>query len=430
MQPVAEIIRAAQSESIMEDEFKMARKSDSSPSSLLLTTIFVMTVIALSQPLWALPLFPEDEADGIEVQVGKTVEITSSYRYCWYPTVHRFTSAEIMVTMRMSPDEVNPEGDFSAYCISKDKGLTWSPRYTMGAGANVDGAYTESPRPDGTIWQLYGWVESYLPEPAEHLTLTKFSRGGMEFQQWRDVPLQMSQPVHLARTELFDRRVQDGSLAKQPSVVPWGPIFEALDGDLLAPVYYTAERDQRYYRLALIRSSDGGKSWSEYSTVAAVELGEKPWPGIGDEGPCEAGVVRLADKRLYAIYRTGGDGFIGQAWSSDDGKTWTKPTSTPYKGVALRVRRLSNGALACTTGRPGPVVVMFSVDGSAANWSHITPIFNGKSTHYTDFIEVEPGKLLVVYDSVPYGWHEIPYSDRESKNVIYGTFIEVRKNRH
>jgi hypothetical protein len=203
-----------------------------------------------------------------------------------------------------------------------------------------------------------------------------------------------------------------------------------LDGNLLAPVYYTAERDQRYYRLALIRSSDGGKSWSEYSTVAAVEPGEKPWPGMGGEGPCEAGIVRLADKRLYAIYRTGSDGFIGQAWSSDDGKTWTKPASTPYKGVALRVRRLSNGVLACTTGRPGPVVVMFSVDGSGANWSHVTPIFTGKSTHYTDFIEVEPGKLLVVYDSVPYGWHPIPYSDRESKNVIYGTFVEVRKSRH
>jgi hypothetical protein len=416
----------------MEGEFKMTRKGDSSSSSLLLTAIFVMTVIALRRPLWALPPFPENEAEGIEVQVGKTVEITSSYRYCWFPTVHCFSSGEVMVTMRMSPDEVNPEGDFSAYCISKDKGLTWSRRYMMGAGANVDGAYTESPRPDGTIWQLYGWVESYLAEPAQHLhlTLTKFARGGMEFQQWRDVPLQMSQPVQMARTELFDRRVQDGGLAKQPSVVPWGPIIEALDGDLLAPVYYTAERDQRYYRLSLIRSSDGGKSWSEYSTVAAVEPGEKPWPGMGAEGPCEAGLVRLADKRLYAIYRTGGDGFIGQAWSSDDGKTWTKPTSTPYKGVALRVRRLSNGVLACTTGRPGPVVAMFSVDGSGVNWSHVTPIFNGKSTHYTDFIEVEPGKLLVVYDSVPYGWHEIPYSDRESKNVIYGTFVEVRKNRH
>ncbi len=410
----------------------MLRKSGSSLSSLLLATIYVTTVIALIQPSWALPPSPRNEADELDVHITKTVEITSSHRYCWFPTVHRFTSGEVMVTMRMSPDEINPEGDFSAYCISKDKGLTWSQRYAMGPGANVDGAYTESPRPDGTIWQLYGWAESYLPGPAErlHLTLTEFSRGGMETKQRRDITLRMSEPVHSAQTELFDRQVQDGSLAKEPGVTPWGPIFEALDGDLMAPVYYTAERDQRYYRLALIRSSDGGKSWSEYSTIAAVQPGDKPWPGMGSEGPCEAGIVRLADKRLYAMFRTGEDGFIGQAWSSDDGKTWTKPTSTPYKGVALRVRRLGNGILACTTGRPGPVVVMFSLDGSAESWSDVTPIFASKSTHYTDFIEVEPGKVLVVYDSVPYGWNEIPFTDRESKNVIYGTFVEVRKNTH
>jgi hypothetical protein len=260
----------------------------------------------------------------------------------------------------------------------------------------------------------------------------------MEYQQWRDVPLRTSQPVHPTRTGLFDRygvgepfdrgsRLQDGHLAELHYLLPFGPILAGLNGDLMAPVYYRAERDQRYYRLALIRSSDDGKSWNEYSTIAAVEPGEKPWLGIGSEGPCEAGVVRLADKRLYAIFRTGSDGFIGHAWSSDDGKTWTKPTSTPYKGVALRVRRLSNGVLACTTGRPGPVVVMFSLDGTGEKWSHITPLFEGKSTRYTDFIEVEPGKLLVVYDSVPYGWYAIPFADRESKNVIYGTFVEVHK---
>ncbi len=190
----------------------MAKKSDSRFSSLLFTTIFIMILLFLGQPLSvALPL-SDNEAEELEVQVGKTVEITSSHRYCWYPTVQRFASGEVMVTMRMSPDEVNPEGDFSAYCLSKDGGLTWSRRYTMGAGANVDGAYSESPRPDGTIWQLYGWTESYLPGPAEHLrlTLTKFSRGGTEFQQWRDVPLQMSHSVDVGRTELFDRRVQDG----------------------------------------------------------------------------------------------------------------------------------------------------------------------------------------------------------------------------
>jgi len=369
------------------------------------------------------------DADALEVTVGKTVEITNSRRYCWFPSIHQFSRGEVMATMTMTPDETDPEGVFSAYCISKDGGATWSPRQTMGSGANT-GSFSE-PRPDGSILELEPGVGSSLSGPTQQLPLilTKFLRAGMEFTQSRDVSLQMSLPVHVARTELFDWKAPDGHLTMAPSFSVYGPIIEALNGDLITTVYYTAERDQRWYRLALIRSSDGGRSWTEYSTIAAVEPGEKPWPGMGSNGPCEAGLVRLADRRLYVLFRTG-DGSIGNTWSSDDGKTWTKPVSIPYIGVSLRVRRLSNGALACTTGRPGPVVVMFSADGTGEKWSHTTTLFEGQSTHYTDFIEVEPGKLLVVYDSTPCGWYEIPLADRESrKNVIYGTFVSVAKKK-
>lgn len=334
-----------------------------------------------------------------------------------------------MATMRMSPDECNPEGDFSGYCLSGDGGLTWSQRYTMGAGANVDGAWSQAARPDGSIWQLYGWAATHPRGQARnfYLTRTEYLQSGMEVRQRRNVRFEMREPVRMSPCRLGDRQVQDGHLAQQPVVMPWGPILNARGGGLIAPLYYKAERDPRFYRLALIRSDDDGERWREYSTIAAVPPGAKPWTGMGKEGPCEAGMVRLADGRLFAMFRTGSDGFIGVAWSSDDGRTWTPPASLPYKGVALRVRRLSNGVLACSTGRPGPVVVMFSMDGTGASWSHMTPIFTGKSTHYTDFVEVRPGKLLVVYDSVPYGWSDIPLTDRESKNQIFGTFLEVRR---
>jgi hypothetical protein len=82
--------------------------------------------------------------------------------------------------------------------------------------------------------------------------------------------------------------------------------------------------------------------------------------------------------------------------------------------------------LALTTGRPGPVTIMFSSD-EGKNGVGITPIFIGKSTRYTDLIELEPGKLFVVYDSVPYGWNPIPLSDKLSKNSICGTFVEVHR---
>lgn len=187
-----------------------------------------------------------------------------------------------MATMRMSPDEINPEGDFSAYCISRDQGATWSRRFTMGAGANVDGAWSHAPAPDGSIWQLYGWVDAHPPDPSQnfYLTLTKFSQSGMEIHQQRNIPLRMSEPVQTAPARLFDRKVQDGNLARQPILVPWGPIIRSRSGGLMAPIYYKAERDPRFYRLALIRSDDDGKTWREASLIAAVEPGAKPWRGM------------------------------------------------------------------------------------------------------------------------------------------------------
>lgn len=369
------------------------------------------------------------KSGALHVQVGKTVEITRSFRKCWFPTIHRFSNGDLMVTMRMSPDECNPEGDFSAYCLSKDGGATWSRRYTMGAGANVDGAWSQAPAPDGSVWQLYGWVDPRAAGESRefNVTLTQYSQSGMEFHQRRNIPLSVSEPVKMLPTRLFARQVQDGDLASQPALLPWGPIIESLDGGWLAPAYYSAASDPRFYRLILLRANRDGAGWKQLSTIAAVPPGGAPWPGMGSEGPCEAGMVRLADQRLFAIFRTGGKGFIGVGWSSDDGRTWTPPTSLPYQGVALRVRRLSNGVLACSTGRPGPVVVMFSPDGAGKTWSDVTPLFAGKSTHYTDFVEVRPGKLLVVYDSVPYGWYNIPFADRNSRNAIYATYVDVAR---
>ena len=160
---------------------------------------------------------PKSEPDELQVQVGKTIEITSSHRYCWIPNVHQMPTGEILVGIKMFPDENNTEGAFTAYCMSKDGGLTWSRRFTLGA-EGYGGSYSASPRPDGSIWRLNDDVEPLTPGPAKQfkLTLAKFWRGGMECQEWRDVPLQMSERVHPAHTELFDRHVQDGHLAEQP----------------------------------------------------------------------------------------------------------------------------------------------------------------------------------------------------------------------
>jgi hypothetical protein len=368
----------------------------------------------------------------LTVRVGKTVEITASYNYCWFPTVHRFPTGEILTTMRMSPDDVNPEGEFSAYCLSKDGGQTWSRRYTMGAGANIDVAYSQVPLADGAIWVLGAGYASLEPIPPSHktdfhATLTKFSRNGMEIHQIRDARIHLSEPVQSVPVEVYATAAKDAS---EPSVVPtaqpWGAIIDGPGGEWLSTLYYTTERDQRYNRLVLIRSIDLGHTWNEYGIIAAVPPDGKPWPWMGEEGPNEAGLVRLSQNRLYCIFRTGNSADMGEARSFDDGKTWSPPASTGFKGVAPHLRLMSNGLLACTFGRPGPVTIMFSAD-EGKKWIGVTPIFNERSTSYTDMVEVEAGKLLVVYDSVPEGGNPNLGSGKLTKHTIYGTFVEVRR---
>jgi hypothetical protein len=210
-----------------------------------------------------------------------------------------------------------------------------------------------------------------------------------------------------------------------PLVNPWGAIITDTSGAWLTTVYYKTQPDPRSTRLVLVRSIDQGMTWKEISMIAGVEDTASAWHWMGKEGPNEAALVRLADGSLFVVFRTGG--YLGYTRSFDDGATWTQAQPLPFKGVAPRLRLLSNGLLALSFGRPGPVVITFSPDGKGSNWSKPTEIFRGMSTRYTDFVEISPGNLFIVYDSIPYGWNAIPNADKSARNTVYGTFIEFRK---
>lgn len=377
------------------------------------------------------------------VHVGKSIEITRSHGWCWFPTVHKFNSGGIMVTAKLSPDETNLESATSAYCISRDGGLTWSDRHTMGQGALQDGAWTEVPDKDDSIWH---W--SCDAEPSRvgdytkfTATLTKFSRGGRASCEDRDVTFTLSQPAHMAPNALFDylfdgkTPVPDSNTRESCDGFPWGNIIRGADGQLYCSAYFSMEEDAKreeeeakhssnplmFNRVYLLRSTDGGHSWSEYSTIARIGSGARPsW--IGREGFNECSLAILPDGRLYAVYRTGG--MLGNGWSSDEGRTWSLPAPIGFTGVAPRVHVLSDGTLAIATGRPDPVSLRLSRDGGK-NWSKPVVLFTGKSTHYCDLVEIQPGKLLVVYDSTPYGWYEIPPANRDARNAIMGTFVDL-----
>ena len=282
------------------------------------------------------------------------------------------------------------------------------------------------------------------------MTRTKFGRGGLFSTEERDIALTLTEPGAIRSALLvayrFDGKVliPDTLYRTQFHGRPWGNIVRGGDGAYYCTAYFDTEADglredaagakaekpryaPRFNRTVILRSTDEGRSWVEYGVVAKVPPppGERPdWAGF--EGFNEGSLAFLLDGRLYAVYRTGGSGkMIGHGWSSDNGRTWTEPASIGFTGVAPRVHRLSSGILALSTGRPGPVVLRFNLDGKGEKWSHDTTLYTDMSSRYTDLVELSPGHLLVVYDHLPYGWMEIPFPDRDARNLIYGTFVDI-----
>lgn len=145
-------------------------------------------------------------------------------------------------------------------------------------------------------------------------------------------------------------------------------------------------------------SRNGNKSWGHRLTTGMVYNGE-------------AACTRepLPDGRLFIVIRCGSDNLLYKGWSSDDDGTWPRPVSIGFKVV-----------------KPGPGVARISVDGAEA-WSDPAVLFESRSKRYTDLLEVSPGTLLVVHNSVSFPYGEAPPGDPNAMNEIFGTFREITR---
>ena len=133
----------------------------------------------------------------------------------------------------------------------------------------------------------------------------------------------------------------------------------------------------------------------------------------------------------------------------DGGKTWSAPESLPVEGVMPILVLMSNGILALATGRPDNVLCL-STDRGHTWMKHIViqewagvendrgeivrrdhphvPADNPHlhSTGYNGLAEVEPGKLLFVYDTFSRDEHQPDrWLQRHGYGKIFGRYIAV-----
>lgn len=380
---------------------------------------------------------------GLQFTAGTPRIVAEGLGFCWYPSIRRFPTGELIVSYSKNPDSGENLTNVNGISLSQDEGATWTRHADV---SGLSGRLNISLQ-DGS---LAGPNQPYKPEPLGQWRSFVGNYGRIEkgARQYT-VELWGTRIEGLPR-DVKARTVQ--SPTRWAEISPFLDIIELEPGRYLSTTYMTFAGDDRYTTVVMV-SEDDGRTWQYLSTVATAADGAGSW-----EGFAEASLVRLEDGDLMCVGRMGGgrDQLLARAYSSDEGKTWSPIDRLPAWGVLPDVKRLSNGALVISCGRPG-IFIWFSTDTRGERWEPFDlmahhnaemgeahQISSGKyglepvtreqyytvhhnfdlpdqTTSYTSMLEVEPGRLLTVYDRMPYGWMPVP-TDAEVRSRILARY--------
>jgi sialidase-1 len=366
-----------------------------------------------------------------------TVVRRARHRYSSHPCIAALANGDLLVafceTIQSDPF-LHPPSDprhVNMIVRSSDRGRTWSePRAVPG----------------------YDWYGVETPG------LAQLSNGDVLLNQWRFLwyPLETGRRLWAEGTlEAF----VCGPLF-EPSAHGWFPARDDVDWDRHPFPYVRADGGAYVHR-----SSDDGRTWSEtvavdigpyrgaFSPKGVVELADGDLLlalGSHDYDPAAASfVVRSKDRgasweapvevarRADAVYsepaavvlhdgsvlvfsREENRGYIHVSRSGDGGRSWSQQEPLPYWGYPAHAVSLADGRVVVVYGRrraPFGIRAAISED-AGASWSEeivIRDDLPNDNLGYPSVVEVEPGRLLVVY----YG------EDGTGTTGIHGTYFTL-----
>ncbi|MEZ4731384.1 MAG: sialidase family protein [Caldilineaceae bacterium] len=365
---------------------------------------------------------------GLTVHLGEPRQAMESIGHGWFPSLAHFPTGELLLAYSLAADTNENQVDLSGYQVSSDGGHTWTPRYDI-LPEHQPMIYV--PQADGALLALPAYL--YAVTPADLHTFcgaaTRFEEGGrrvvFEPQGVRLVdwpwPVQILPNPYRTNHHRVNLCFDGDALT--------------VDGRLIATLY-GAKSDDAFYSVVVATSDDGGRTWRYLATVAGPEA--VPATAPRGHGPGEPSLVQLANGDLMCVMRMGGGAAfpLRRSYSSDGGRTWSPPAVLPAVSVEPSLKRLQNGVLALSTGRPG-IFLWLATDERGTTWQSIDVLAHHnawasagyqitpeQTTAYTEIIEVAPNHLLLAYDRTPFGWRPTP-ADSGERNRIFLLPIEV-----
>ncbi|MFY1669621.1 exo-alpha-sialidase [Plantactinospora sp. WMMB334] len=253
--------------------------------------------------------------------------------------------------------------------------------------------------PDGRLIAVEFIPEWAGDERSSVLVVSKLSRD--LGRSWETVRGRFTPPAGSA----FDPNTFDRGLR-----VHRGPVLLS-DGTLITPAYTQYAGDPRN-RTILLQSTDAGRSWSQRASITVPTAAQ---------GTNEASISRTVDGRLVAVLRTsGGSANLLQAYSADDGRTWSEavpvagPPGADTGSVAPVLVLQPNGILLLSYGRPDNKLLI-SYDGNGTTWEDyqvtfanpptlVGPARNHGSSGNTSMVAIGANRSLLVGDSCANSW--------------------------
>lgn len=280
-----------------------------------------------------------------------------------WPAAEVTANGDLLVAYKEGSTHHRVDDEAVFVARSSDSGRTWPIRKAIAA------------LPGRGYWTAHG--------------LTRLAGGDLLLRMdygWHGAPGPDNRAGRVRRT-VVTRSVDHGILWQECSptvdLPPLDPIFcvsygraaELPDGRLLAPFYGIPRgaADLSARSVVVAFSSDGGRTWPDYSVVHDHE--QEPSLSCS-----ETDLLRLADGRHLVVSRANARRELYRAYSQDEGRTWSRLEPTGLPGQCPALVALPSGALLClyrdvTPGQAG-VGAGISRD-SGRTWEAVGHIYRG-----------------------------------------------------
>jgi Neuraminidase (sialidase) len=350
----------------------------------LLAALFTALIIPIQQTLRASP--PPDLQRSL---------VASGQGY--FPVALRLQDGRIAVVMRGGGPHLSIHGRLDMV-FSSDEGKTWSKPTVVLDSPLDDRNPALGQAADGAIVVAFWRTANYddqgrynekLHKPV-NTWVTRSTDGGKSWSEAQQIDVS---------------NISWGS--------PYGKMITLPDGAMLMSMYggAAASAPRTSGASYLCRSTDNGKTWQRFSTIAS--------------GYNETGIARLGNGDLLAALRSDKPQDVSISRSTDGGKTWSTPAVvTPANVHPADLLPLPDGRVLITCGyRVGPtfgVCALLSDANATFNWkNHFTLIDDAtnRDCGYPSSILLKDGRVLTVYYAV--GSKEHPEWQTHCGAVVY-----------